>query len=209
MRNRPSRAVLAVEGAAVAGAVIVAAAVNGLAHWDVALFAALTILSVVSDLIAIETRVNRVVVSASLMTIVIGAVLLGGAPAALMGVITILAGWRKHRYPSTDLLINLVTYPWFPLVAGLFFHWIAEAGGIDRAASTSTCDLCRLHPRARGRLPLVASYSCYVDALELRDQGPPRLLPVLPSEFAASHAGARRSPPPTSRPAPPRSPCSA
>ena len=58
--------------------------------WDLPLLATLTALSIVSDLIAIETRVNRVVVSASLMTIVLGAVLLGGAPAALMGVITIL-----------------------------------------------------------------------------------------------------------------------
>ena len=76
MRNRPSRAVIGVEGAAVAAAVIVAAAANGLAHWDIPFFAALTILSVVGDLVAIRTRVHRVVVSASLMAIVIGAVFL-------------------------------------------------------------------------------------------------------------------------------------
>ncbi len=66
-------------------------------------------------------------VSASLMTIVLAAVLLGGPPAALMGVVTILAGWIKARYQPQFLLINLVTYAWFPLIAGLVFSEAAQA----------------------------------------------------------------------------------
>ena len=89
------------EGAAVAAAAIVAVAANGLAHWDIPFFATLTVLSVVSDLVAVRTRVHRVVVSASLMAIVIGAVFLGPGPAAAMGVVTIVAGWSVRRYPSS------------------------------------------------------------------------------------------------------------
>ena len=48
-----------------------------------------------------------------------------------MGVITILAGWLKHRYSRQDLLINLVTYAWFPLIAGIVFHAVADANGIE------------------------------------------------------------------------------
>ena len=187
MRNRPSRAVIAVEGAAVAGAVIVAAAVNGLAHWDVALFAALTILSVAGDLVAVRTRVHRVMVSASLMAIVIGAVFLGPGPAAAVGVVTILAGWSVRRYPSTDLLTNLVAYLWFPLAAGLFFHWIMEAGGIERGSADFYLATFGTFIVAMAvNFLIVGSYSSYIDGSSFATEARRGLWPVLPSELAGA-----------------------
>ena len=85
VNERPTRLALGLEVAALVAAAIVALLSDGWSDWDLPLLATLTALSIVSDLIAIETRATRVLVSASLLTIVIGAALLGGAPAALIG----------------------------------------------------------------------------------------------------------------------------
>src|SRR5688500_15001531 len=131
LTKRPTPLVIAAELLALAGAIVFAILAEGDAQWDLALLATLTGLSIVSDLIAVETRASRVMVSASLMTIVLGAVLLGGPPAALMGVVTMLIGWGKARYELHYLLANVVTYAWFPLIAGIAFHEAADATTTD------------------------------------------------------------------------------
>ncbi len=187
MGNRPSRAVIGVEGTAVAAAAIVAVAANGLAHWDIPFFATLTILSVVSDLVATRTRVHRVVVSASLMAIVIGAVFLGPGPATAMGLVTILAGWSVRRYPSTDLLTNLVAYMWFALAAGLFFNWITEAGAIERGSVAFYLAIFFAFVVAMTvNFLLVGSYSSYIDGSSFATEARRALFPVLPSELAGA-----------------------
>jgi diguanylate cyclase (GGDEF)-like protein len=54
----------------------------------------------------------------------LAAVLLGGGAAAIVGVVTILAGWARSREALPPLLNNLATYAWFPLLSGLLFHWM-------------------------------------------------------------------------------------
>ena len=187
MTERPTRLALGLEVAALAAALVVAVLSDGWSDWDLPLLLTLTALSIVSDLIAIETRVSRVAVSASLMTIVIGAVLLGGAPAALMGVITIGAGWLKHRYELHHLLINLVTYAWFPLIAGIVFHVVADAGGIDTGSLGFYLLIIAVFVLALAiDFALIAGYSCYVERSSFLTKVQRGLLPVLPSELAAS-----------------------
>ena len=187
MNERPTRLALGLEVAALVAAAIVALLSDGWSDWDLPLLATLTALSIVSDLIAIETRVTRVLVSASLMTIVIGAALLGGAPAALMGVITILAGWLKHRYSRQDLLINLVTYAWFPLIAGIVYHAIADANGIELGDLGFYLLVIGVFVVALAvDFILVAGYSAYVERSSFASKVQRGLLPVLPSELAAS-----------------------
>jgi putative nucleotidyltransferase with HDIG domain len=187
MRSRPSRGVIAIEGGVVAAAVIVAAAVNGLAQWDLPLFAALTVLSVVSDLVAVRTRVHRVVVSASLMAMVIAAVFLGPGPAAAMGVVTILAGWSARRYPASDLLTNLVAYLWFPLAAGLFFHLTMQGGAIERGSGVFYLAIFGTFMVAMAvNFLIVGGYSSYIDGSSFATEARRGLWPVLPSELAAA-----------------------
>ena len=187
MTERPTRLALGLEVAPLAAALVVPVLSNGWSDWDLPLLLTLTALSIISDLIAIETRVSRVAVSASLMTIVIGAVLLGGAPAALMGVITIGAGWLKHRYELHHLLINLVTYAWFPLIAGIVFHVVADAGGIDTGSLGFYLLIIAVFVLALAiDFALIAGYSCYVERSSFLTKVQRGLLPVLPSELAAS-----------------------
>jgi len=185
--QRPTRLALGIELAALVAAIVVAVLSDGWSDWDLPLFATLTALSIISDLIAIETRVSRVSVSASLVTIVIGAVLLGGAPAALMGVVTILAGWVKHRYSRSDLLINLVTYAWFPLVAGFAYHAVADASGIAMGDLGFYLLVLGVFMVALAvDFALVAGYSTYIERSRFITKVQRGLLPVLPSELAAS-----------------------
>jgi putative nucleotidyltransferase with HDIG domain len=178
---------IAAEVVALAGAVVLAILVGHDTDWDLPLLATLTALSIVSDLIAIETRASRVLVSASLMTIVLAAVLLGGAAAALMGVVTILVGWLKHRYERQYLLLNLVTYAWFPLITGLLFHAAADA--TSSAPGTFGWYLLIITAFVLALAIdffLIAGYTSHVERSSFVAKVRRGLLPVLPSELAAS-----------------------
>ena len=111
-------------------------AVGGLARtgrdWDSALFGILLGFSVFSDLTAIETN-SRLKISGSFLALVLAMVFLGGAPAALIGVLTILARLARAGATSAhDLLNNLVTYATFPLLTGIAFHSDGRTRGRNR-----------------------------------------------------------------------------
>jgi putative nucleotidyltransferase with HDIG domain len=172
---------------AIAAAAGTAVATDSLSDWDLGLLATLTVLSIISDLIAVQTRVTRVTVSASFLTIVIGAVFLGGGPAALIGVVTILAGWLKHRYGREDLLVNLVTYSWFPLIAGVLFHGVADSGSIETGDTTFYLLIFAVFIVALAiDFALIAGYSCYVERSSFVSKIRGALLPLLPSELASA-----------------------
>src|SRR3954449_11023910 len=119
MAERPSRRVIVAEVAALAAALPIAILEGVDACWDPALFAVLLAAAVIGDLTARDTPASRIKVSSSFLAIVTATVLLGPAPAAVIGAITIVAGWLRFRYPPTHLPINLLTFAWFPLLAGL------------------------------------------------------------------------------------------
>jgi putative nucleotidyltransferase with HDIG domain len=187
MTERPTPLVTWTLRLALPAAVGFALLINGHADWDLPLLATLTGLSIISDLIAIETRASRVIVSASLMTIVLGAVLLGGPPAAVMGVVTILAGWLKHRYEGQYLLLNLVTYAWFPLIAGLAFTEVAAATESDAGTFGWYLLIVAAFILALAiDFILIAAYTSWVERSSFAAKVQRGLLPVLPSELAAS-----------------------
>src|SRR5919108_4123540 len=132
MPGRPSKRVITLELAALGAALAVAVLGNGDSNWDLALFAILLATSVVGDLMAVQTPASRMVISSSFLTIVTATVFLGETPAAVIGVCTMGAAWLRFRYAPNVLLINLVTYAWFPLLSGLAFMTTVEAAGISQ-----------------------------------------------------------------------------
>jgi putative nucleotidyltransferase with HDIG domain len=187
MTERPTRGVVALEIVALAAAVTLCALVAGDSNWDLPLIATLLALSIISDLTAIETRVHRVAVSASFLAIVTAAVLVGASAAALIGVATILAGWARHRYPRDHLLINLVTYAWFPLLGGLAFHEITGSAGIGESDPAYYLLVFALFAFALAiDFTLIAAYSCYVERSRFSTKVRRGLLPLLPSELASA-----------------------
>ena len=186
MTGRPTKRVIGLELAALAAAVVVGLWADHDSNWKIPLLLVLLGASAVADLTALDTPASRVKVSSSFLTIAVAVVLLGETPAALIGVVTIAAGWLRFRYAATTLLINLVTYAWFPLLAGLAFNGAANAAGVDHTDS-----LFYLLAFAMFGLALVidytliAGYFSYVEASRFWTKFRRMLVPVLPSELVS------------------------
>ena len=107
------------------GGLVVAVKATPGANWDIPDIAIILVLAVASELHSVEFPSKRVHVSATFLGTMLAAVLLGGAPAALISVITVAAGWRPSRERPYYFLSNLVTFLWFPLLSGILFHSFA------------------------------------------------------------------------------------
>jgi putative nucleotidyltransferase with HDIG domain len=153
--------------------------------WDVAFFAVLLAFSIFSDLTAVSTE-SKVKISGSFLALVIAMVFLGGTPAALIGVATILTGWLRWRDEWHYLLDNVLTYAFFPLVGGIAFHEGVAAAGLSPAEPWFYACVFALFQLALAiNFVMIASYGCYVERSSFKTKL--RVLPpVLPSEFASA-----------------------
>jgi putative nucleotidyltransferase with HDIG domain len=187
MPGRPSRRVVTLELAALVAALVVAVWRNGDSDWDLALFAILLATSVVGDLTAVDTPASRMAISSSFLTIVTATVFLGETPAALIGVATIGAGWLRFRYAPTVLLINLVTYAWFPLISGIAFASALQGAGIGQMDSLFYLFVFGVFVVALAiDFILIAGYFSYVEGTSLWARTRRALAPLLPSELASA-----------------------
>ena len=187
MPGRPSKRVITLELAAVAAALVVAVLANGDSNWDLALLGILLVTSVVGELTAVNTPASRMVISSSFLTIVTATVFLGETPAALIGVCTMVAAWLRFRYAPNVLLINLVTYAWFPLLSGLAFTTTLQVAGISQTDGLFYLCVFGLFVFALAiNFTLIAGYSSYVDGTQLWTAVRRGLAPLLPSELASA-----------------------
>lgn len=187
MPGRPSRAVVALELCALALAAGLAVVLASDGEWDLPLFVSLLVVSVVGDLTAVDTATSRVKLSSSFLAIVVAIVFLGATPAALIGVLTILAGWTRWRYSREDLLINLVTYAWFPLLTGLAFGEAVDAAGVSDTDPGFYLLIVALFAVALLLdFSAIAGYSSYTEGSRLGAKFRRSLVPLLPSEVASA-----------------------
>ncbi len=185
-QTRPSRWVLGLELGALVAAVGVAIWANRDADWYLPLFAVLLTSSVVGDLTALDAPTRSGKISSSFLAIIVATVLLGETPAAVIGVVTILAGWLRFRYDRQYLPINLAAYAWFPLLSGIAFNAILSATG-----TTHDDGLFYLLVFVLFGFALLVNYLLtnahlsYVEGSRFRTRLARTLLPVLPSELIA------------------------
>ena len=171
------------------GLVLVAAAILWRASksdWDLALFGILLGFAVFSDLTAIETE-SRLKISGSFLALVLAMVFLGGSAAAVIGILSILAGWLHWREPLHDLQVNALTYAAFPLICGATFHEILES---SRTSSSDPIFYVLVFCVFLGALAInfscIAAYTCYLERSSFVDKVRTALIPLLPSEMAAA-----------------------
>ncbi len=187
MRSRPSRTLIAAEVGALLAVPIAALALNPFADWDPVLFAVLLVIAIAGDLTRIDLPGHRIGISGSFLAIVSAAVFLGGPPAALIGVLTILSSWLKDRYLGEHLLINVLTYAWFPLLAGIVFHGVIEGAGVATGEVWFYLLVFGVFCLALAiDFALIAGYSCYVERSSFIVKIRRALLPLLPSELASA-----------------------
>jgi putative nucleotidyltransferase with HDIG domain len=159
----------------------------GKADWDPMLLATLLALSIVGDLAAVDTAASRVKLSSSFLAIVIAVVFLGVTPAVVIALVTILISWARDRYPATDLLINLVTYAWFPLLGGVGFHELVAALGTATDDAVYYLLILALFTVALAiDFLLIAGYSSYVERSSFVSKLRRAHLPIWSSEVTSA-----------------------
>ncbi|HEX6154315.1 MAG TPA: HD-GYP domain-containing protein [Solirubrobacterales bacterium] len=154
-------------------------------NWDIGLLLVLFAFAAFSDLTAITTNA-QLKISGSFLALVLAMVFLGGPPAALVGVLTILVGWLRWRDEPHDLLNNLVTYATFPLLGGLAFTTIADRADVQSSEPVFYVMVFVLFQVVLAlNFVMTAGYGCYLERVPFREKL--RVLPpVLPSEFASA-----------------------
>ncbi|MBS1878183.1 MAG: HD domain-containing protein [Actinobacteria bacterium] len=186
--NRPSTSrTNAVQIVGLIVAVAVAVITADTANWDMALFGILLAFSVFSDLTAITTT-SKVKLSGSFLPIVLAIVLLGGPPAAVIGVITIVVGTLVNQRNAFHFFLNnLVTYTAFPLITGLAFHWVTDAANISASDGAFYALVFGAFLFALAiNFTLIAGYACYLERSSFWRKVRTALVPLLPSELAAA-----------------------
>src|SRR3954454_8756295 len=187
LTGRPTTAAIAIQAVALAGAVALGIARGPSSTWDLPLIILLAGIAAFSDLTAVETPGHRIKVSGSFLTIVVAVVLVGASAAALVSVISIAVGWTRARYPFRHLLINLVNYAWFPLLAGLAFEGATEAAGIDRHDPAYYLLVFALFLMALAiNFTVLAAYMSYEERSRFWTKVRRALVPLLPSELASA-----------------------
>jgi len=183
--ERPTRTVIALQAAGLAAVCAAGIWRAPAGDWDLALLVVLFTFAAFSDLTAITTNA-QLKISGSFLALVLAMVFLGGAPAAVVGVLTILVGWFRWRDAPHDLLNNLLTYATFPLVGGLVFRSVTEQAGIDAGQPLFYVLIFVLFQVVLAiNFAMTAGYGCYLERVSFATKLKV-LPPVLPSEFASA-----------------------
>ena len=105
--------------------------------------------TIVSGLTYVETGSTQAQGLGQLLGLMLAAVLLGGGPAALVGMLTIAFVWLRSREAPHYLRNNLVTFAWFPLAGGLFFHAAVNLLHISSGRDSATTCSCSRRSSSR------------------------------------------------------------
>jgi diguanylate cyclase (GGDEF)-like protein len=198
-RRGPGRGGIAANVVLLVAAGVLAVATAGSAHWDLPAMIVIFALTALSDLTSVTTGAGKLKVSGSFLGLMLAAVLLGGPPAALIGVLTIAIGWMRWREEPHFLLNNLATYAWFPLIGGLVFHVVWSATHMRSVHLSYYLLVFAVFVLALTiNFSMIAGYHRYLGGPTIRMQAAEHVVPVLSSELfsalltmAAIYAGAR------------------
>jgi len=186
----PSRRILIAEIVALGVAVGIAGVASVDANWDIPLLLTLVAFSIAGDITGSSTSAKQVKISGSFLALVLGMVLLGGAPAAAMGVLTILFGWLYRgqiRARWHYALNDAVVYAWFPLLGGLLFDAVRDGASLGSSDGFFYVLVFGVFAVALAlNFTLVAAYVGYLENEAIVAQARKALIPVLPSELAAA-----------------------
>ena len=156
---------------ALAAALVVAAVTAHQARWELSSLLLLIALTTVSDLMSVATGATTLEVSGSFLGLMVAAVLLGGSPAALIGILSITVGWLNTRESRNYFLNNLVVYAWFPLLGGLIFHAVTRAANIGSNQVGYYLLVFAVFMLALGvNFVMVAAYNRYVEGVPISQQ---------------------------------------
>src|SRR5215210_641981 len=124
--DRHRKALIAGQGVLLGAVVVIAVLTSHASQWQpVALVGLLAVLVVGSDFLTLEAKRFRI--SGSFLGLVLAMALLGPAPAVAMGIACSCVDAVRGRTRGTELLGNLATYAFFPLLGGLLLQRIDDS----------------------------------------------------------------------------------
>jgi putative nucleotidyltransferase with HDIG domain len=185
--RRPSSLVITLNAAILVCAAIVSVLTSPDANWDLLTLGLLLVFAIASDLMAASIRSSKLKVSGSFLAIVVAMVLLGGAPAAVVGVLTIVAGWLKWREKPHYFLANLASYAAFPLACGLLFDLIRDHYQLDSGDTGFPALVFGTFVLALAvNFTMAALYTRHMDGSRYVDTAKRALVPLLISDLVAA-----------------------
>jgi diguanylate cyclase (GGDEF)-like protein len=143
--------------------------------------------TILSGLTYAQTGSRRINVQGTPLGLMLAAVLLGAAPAAVLGAVTVCFVQLRLRSPAHYFRNNLITFIWFPLVGGLVFHDLVTAFGVHHSdlgfyVLVVPAFMTAIAVNFLG----VAGYQCWLERSPLRQAVRDTLFPVLSAELFAS-----------------------
>jgi putative nucleotidyltransferase with HDIG domain len=185
--RRPSSLVITLNAAILVCAAIVSLLTSPAVNWDLLTLALLLVFAIASDLMAASIRSSKLKVSGSFLAIVVAMVLLGGAPAAVVGVLTIVAGWLKWREKPHYFLANLASYSAFPLACGLLFDLIRDQYHLTSGDTGFPALVFGTFVLALAvNFTMAALYTRHMDGSRFVDTAKRALVPLLISDLVAA-----------------------
>src|SRR5690349_4875421 len=117
--RQPGLGVAVLEALALAGVAGMIWLAAPAAHWKPWPLVVIGVFTIVSDLTAVESG-SKLKVSGTSLGLMLAVVLLGAAPAALVGAVTIFVSWscRSDRGPLHCLGSDVAIYAWMLLITG-------------------------------------------------------------------------------------------
>jgi putative nucleotidyltransferase with HDIG domain len=156
------------------------------ANWELALLGTLLAFSIVSEIMSVETE-SHLKISGNYLAMIPAMVFLGGTPAALIGLISILVGWIRYRDNLHDLLVNIGTFITFPLVIGVAFQEVVANEGITEAdIAFYVLVFGAFVAGIAMNFLMIGADSYYVNRDSFIKNLRTVLIPLLPSELAAA-----------------------
>jgi diguanylate cyclase (GGDEF)-like protein len=183
--ERPvTRGFVVLQVAAFAMAVVVVVLTAGLYRWDAETIVVIAAFTILSELTSIVTGPARLRVSGTGLGVLLAAVLLGGGPAALVGVISVVIGWFSSRESASAFRNNVAIFAWYPLITGLFFLAAVNVTGAGIHELGYYLLVFAAYIVSMGsNFLLVAGGACYLKRLSMAKLIREAFVPLLPAQL--------------------------
>ncbi|HEY3729441.1 MAG TPA: EAL domain-containing protein [Solirubrobacteraceae bacterium] len=180
----PSWRTAAFQVVALALAGVVIALTASIYRWDLSTILVITVFTVASELTSVDAGPAKLRISGTGLGLALAAVLLGGGPAAVVGVLSIAIGWPHTREAPQAFGYNLVTYAWFPLITGLFFYGGRELMNVSaHMPAYYVLVFAAYVVSMTANFAAVAGLTCYLKRVSFTRMVREAFVPLLPAQL--------------------------
>ena len=182
--RQPGRGVALYQIVLLLGAAAVLWLTGGLDQWSPGPLFVLSAFTIVSALTDIAAGVGKVRIAGFNIGLMVGIVILGPGPAALLGAATMCLSWLRTRAAGHFFRNNLIVFTWLPLASGLFFHESVRLASIGPHTvafylivfATFTLGLVL-------NFVGVFGYTCYLDRSSIAEKARDAVMPIMSAQL--------------------------